>query len=80
MEEQMHTIVKNISNTPYYFQRDVDEMVDEYCNQKGYRISQISNLVRSDIGGRSERDQYNPRLTSETRSISLSQTFVLVKD
>ena len=76
----MHTIVKNISNTPYYFQRDVDEMVDEYCNQKGYRISQISNLVRSDIGGRSERDQYNPRLTSETRSISLSQTFVLVKD
>ena len=76
----MHTIVKTISNIPKLFQRDVDEMVDEYCNEEGYRIDQMSNLVQSDTGGRSEKDRYNPRLTSETRSISLSQTFILVKD
>ena len=76
----MHTIVKTISNNPSLFQKDVDEMVDEYCNQYGYRIAQMSNLVQSDTGGRSEKDEYNLRLTHESRYISLSQTFVLVKD
>lgn len=76
----MHTIVKTISNIPKLFQREVDEMVDEYCNKYGYRIDQMSNLVQSDTGGWSEKDKYNPRLTSETRSISISQTFILVKD
>ncbi len=75
----MHTIVKTISNTPKLFQRDVDEMVDEYC-EEGYRIDRMSNLVQSDTGGRSEKDRYNPQFTSETRSILLSQTFILVKD
>lgn len=76
----MHTIVKAISNSPSLFQKDVDEMVDEYCNKYGYRINQMSNLVQSDTGGRSEKDEYNLRLTRESRYITLSQTFVLVKD
>lgn len=81
----MHTIVRTVSGSPMYFQKDIDELVNELCNIKGYRIAQISNLVQSDTGGYSESRNkpggyVGEHETRHVRNFELSQTFVFVKE
>ena len=46
----MHIIVRTVSDYPNRFQKKIDELVNELCNENGYRITTISNLVQSDLG------------------------------
>lgn len=81
----MHTIVRTVSGSPNRFQNKIDELVNELCNEKGYRIAQVSNLVQSDAGGYSESRNKpggyaSEKQTTIVRNFELSQTFVFVKE
>lgn len=81
----MHTIVRTVSGSPNRFQEKIDKLVNVLCNEKGYRIAQVSNLVQSDAGGYSESRNkpggyVGEHETRHVRNFKLSQTFVFVKE
>ena len=75
----MHIIVRTVSDYPNRFQKKIDELVNELCNENGYRITTISNLVQSDLGVVTSLSNYGKKSVSE-KSYALSQTFVFEKE
>ena len=79
----MHTIIQTISGDPKDFQKELDMLVEELCNQKGYQITQISNLVQSEIWGATSdagiREWGQGKMVTQ-KKYALSQTFVFTKN
>ena len=78
----MKTIVRNVTADSRDFDNEVQKIVDLYCSQ-GYVITVVSNLVQYlsyTESGKSRTDTYYQDLRFTENRISLSQTFVFVKE